>query len=177
MTDGCDMQTGLVYANGNLYGESESCGAYGEGTVFELSLSGQERILHDFAGGNDGREPYDGPLAYANGTLYGTARLGGAYDWGTVYSITPDGQYKTLHSFGSTGDGAEPASGVVYDNGQLYGVTRDPAVVFSVNASTGEEHVLYTASKALKGDVTIVGDTLYATTLSPNGQVIAIPLP
>ena len=43
-------------------------------------------VLHSFMGGQDGEDPQS-DLIYVNGTLYGTTFLGGAYNYGTVFSI------------------------------------------------------------------------------------------
>jgi uncharacterized repeat protein (TIGR03803 family) len=84
---------------GNLYGTTELGGAYGYGTVFELipGANGKwtEKLLHSFAGGDDGAYPYAGVVLDAAGNLYGTTSNGGdstcdfGYGCGTVYEITP----------------------------------------------------------------------------------------
>jgi uncharacterized repeat protein (TIGR03803 family) len=65
---------------GNLYGTTTSGGLYGFGTVFELSPSASgwtETVLHDFAWGSDGAEPYNGVILDDAGNLYGTTGRGG----------------------------------------------------------------------------------------------------
>jgi uncharacterized repeat protein (TIGR03803 family) len=64
-----------------------------------------------------------------DGVLYGTARTGGAHDFGTVFSLKLDGGVWTktvLHSFaGGQNDGQYPAAGVVFGpDGALYGTTQ-----------------------------------------------------
>ncbi len=70
----------------------------------------------------DGAVPYAG-LTDVLGTLYGTTGQGGAYDNGTVFSITPDGTESVLHSFGSGRDGSAPFAGLTGIRGTLYGTT------------------------------------------------------
>jgi len=65
-----------------LYGTTSEGGTYGEGTVFSLSASGAERVLHSFGNGYDGAEPMAG-LTAVKGRLYGTTYMGGAYGEGT----------------------------------------------------------------------------------------------
>jgi uncharacterized repeat protein (TIGR03803 family) len=82
----------VMDSSGNLYGTTESDGAYGFGSVFKLTPSENGWIytaLHDFSGGADGLYPVAGVTLDANGNLYGTALGGGAYGYGVVWEITP----------------------------------------------------------------------------------------
>jgi uncharacterized repeat protein (TIGR03803 family) len=72
---------------GNLYGTTW-VGGTGDGTVFELSKNGEERVLHSFSFG-DGAFPYAGLAEDSQGNLYGTAAGGGDNDQGVVFKITP----------------------------------------------------------------------------------------
>jgi uncharacterized repeat protein (TIGR03803 family) len=77
---------------GILYGTTANGGSYFEGAVFKLTPSNggwTYTSLHDFVCSTDGCEPYDGVIFDANGNIYGTAGAGGAYDYGTVWEITP----------------------------------------------------------------------------------------
>jgi len=86
--------------------------------------------LYSFSGGVDGYVP-DGTLVQAtDGNFYGVTGWGGAYchdtgelGCGTIFSITPQGQLTTLHSFDNT-DGASPSAGLVQAaDGSFYGTT------------------------------------------------------
>jgi len=84
---------GMVADNsGNLYGTTNSGGAHGAGTVFELSPNGDGtysyKVLHDFCPGatccpstddscHDGRQPVGSLILDVNGNLYGTTAQGG----------------------------------------------------------------------------------------------------
>jgi len=90
--DGADPTGGLVAFGGKLYGTTSAgggsgCGGRGCGTVFSLTASGQETVLHRFQSGSDGAVPFAG-LTLVDGTLYGTTFTGGA-GYGTVFSIRP----------------------------------------------------------------------------------------
>lgn len=77
---------------GNLYGAALHDGAYGAGSVFELTPSNGSWVytgLHDFYGGVDGANPYDGLVLDSAGNLYGTAASGGQTGYGVVFEITP----------------------------------------------------------------------------------------
>lgn len=81
-------------AAGNLYGTTRIGGAYGGGTVFELTpqVGGgwSEKVLHHFGNdGKDGLNPYSGLILDAAGNLYGTTSTGGTYGGGTVFEIKP----------------------------------------------------------------------------------------
>ncbi|HEY6763991.1 MAG TPA: choice-of-anchor tandem repeat GloVer-containing protein [Candidatus Sulfotelmatobacter sp.] len=136
--DGFIATAGLIFdAAGNLYGTTQfggtgSCtNGFGCGTVFELSPSASgewtETILHDFTGA-DGWEVHAGLTMDAAGKLYGTTVVGGAYNQGTVYQLSPaaGGHWTTnvLHHFTGGTDGGVPYGGVILDaNGNVYGMT------------------------------------------------------
>jgi uncharacterized repeat protein (TIGR03803 family) len=90
-TDGANPFAGLVRdRKGNLYGTTEAGGASGVGTVFKLSATGQETVLHTFTGATtDGANPFGGLVRDATGKLYGTTFVGGAFGHGAVYEINP----------------------------------------------------------------------------------------
>jgi len=117
---------------GNFYGTTfggggTGCGD-GCGTVFKLASDGTETILHSFAGGNDGTNPWSALIIDKAGNLYGTTLLGGTGcsegNCGIVFKVAPDGTENVLHSFARGKDGAEPEAGLISDNaGNLYGTT------------------------------------------------------
>jgi uncharacterized repeat protein (TIGR03803 family) len=143
--DGEFPQTGLVQAsNGNLYGTTILGGAYGSGTIFELTLSGALTMLYSACsqtGCPDGNYLYAGLIQARDGNLYGIMQVGGAHNSGTIFKITLSGTLTTLYSFCSQpacADGQYPAAGLVQaTNGNLYGTTADGGVhgdgtVFSI---------------------------------------------
>ena len=132
---------------GNLYGTTQSGGASNYGTVFKVSKSGKETVLHSFDG-EDGANPLGRLLLYED-KFYGTTSSGGAYRVGTVFEVDADGKETVLYSFGAQqGDGDTPEGGVTRDAaGNLYGVTYYGAAgawgtVYKLDA-TGKEFVLH----------------------------------
>ena len=143
--DGQNSYAGLVQAsNGNLYGTTILGGAYGSGTIFELSLSGALTTLYSAcsqSGCPDGNYLYAPLIQAKDGNLYGIMQIGGAHNSGTIFKITLSGTLTTLYSFCSQpacADGQYPAAGLVQAaNGNLYGTTADGGVhgdgtVFSI---------------------------------------------
>ena len=134
-TDGSYPQSPLIFdAAGNLYGTTTAGGAYGGGTVFELSPAAgggwTQTVLYSFyANASDGFSPLAGLVFDAAGNLFGTTIGGGLYEYGTVFELSPKaggGWTETiLHNFGDGTDGAYPAYGsLIFDAaGNLYGTT------------------------------------------------------
>jgi uncharacterized repeat protein (TIGR03803 family) len=127
-SDGAYPDSDLIAVNNLLYGTTSAGGRGYEGqtygTVFSLSPSGKERVLHSFGYHRDGADP-EGALLYFNGVLYGTTSEGGADDEGTVFRITRSGNERVLYSFGARPDGENPYAGLIDFNGKLYGTTSD----------------------------------------------------
>ncbi|MHB8216979.1 MAG: choice-of-anchor tandem repeat GloVer-containing protein [Candidatus Sulfotelmatobacter sp.] len=145
--DGQAPMGGLILdASGNLYGTTTTGGAYGKGTVFELSpKSGggwAEKTLHNFTfNGSDGYSPQASLVFDAAGNLYGTTQFGGAgqcMDYsgtyvvgcGTVFELSPksSGGWReaVVYSFQVNGtDGWYPMGDLVFDASRnLYGTTN-----------------------------------------------------
>jgi uncharacterized repeat protein (TIGR03803 family) len=73
--------------DGYFYGMTLYGGAYGQGTIFRMSLTGQFSTLLHFDGFN-GANPAAPLVQAADGSFYGTTMNGGAYGVGTVFRIT-----------------------------------------------------------------------------------------
>lgn len=126
LNDGAFPEGGLVRDSlGNFYGTTTQGGAYGVGTIFELTSAGEEIILHNFTGA-DGSGPYGSLVRSAKGNLFGTTGYGGSNrcvpGCGTIFELTPAGKFTSLRFTG--GDGEHPLAGLVRDSaGNLYGTT------------------------------------------------------
>ena len=137
--DGSSPSGPLIFdSSGNLYGSTVSgggtaCnGGAGCGTVFGLHPNGSggwtETVLYSFKGGSSDGSGGGGGLIFDHaGNLYGTTSLGGAYNQGTAFELSPDGKGEwtetILYSFGAyIGDAANPSGGLIFDkSGNLYG--------------------------------------------------------
>jgi uncharacterized repeat protein (TIGR03803 family) len=134
-TDGALPVAALIQGtNGNLYGTNSMNGQNGmgaEGSIFEIAPGGQLVYLHSFCSQTnctDGASP-SAPLVQATtGIFYGTTKLGGANNAGTVFQINSSGTTSTLYSFcadTNCTDGESPEAGLVQGpNGNYYGTTN-----------------------------------------------------
>lgn len=144
-TDGGFPDAGLIQgSDGNFYGTTfyggnTGCGGYGCGTIFKLTAAGQLTTLHVFCSQGhctDGALPSAGLVQGRDGNFYGTAEQGGApsslclsnaFGCGTVFRITPSGEFTTLHIFCSTTnctDGDAPVAPLIQAaDGNFYGTT------------------------------------------------------
>ena len=147
--DGADPEGGLTLgSDGNFYGTTVSGGANANGTIFQMTPAGVLNTLYSFSA-TDGSavNPYNpetsyyynvdgdypsGPLVEgSDGNFYGTAQVGGANGTGTIFRVTPTGEYTVLHTFNanlltgaSNTDGGEPMGSLVQGaDGNFYGTT------------------------------------------------------
>ena len=118
--------------DGNFYGTTAVGGAYQEGTIFQLTPSGNLTSLYSFCAQvihncSDGSMPQGAPLVQgADGSFYGTTGTGGngTTNTGTMFKITTSGQLTTLYNFaGSPTAGAIPLGLIKSSDGNFYGVT------------------------------------------------------
>ena len=91
-SDGATPTSGLINVNGVLYGTTSNGGGFGCtsgcGTLFNVTTTGIESVLYTFIDDRDGLHP-DASLLNVNGTLYGTASVGGNHGCcGTVFAFT-----------------------------------------------------------------------------------------
>jgi uncharacterized repeat protein (TIGR03803 family) len=144
--DGANPHAGLIMdQSGALYGVTgfggSTSGTYiGHGTVFKLTplnaarTAWTETVLYRFAGGTDGKNPWDALTHDAAGNLYGTTLYGGdgpCYDGcGTVFKLSPGATPEapwtktTLLRFnGQNGGGAPQGKLLLGSSGALYGTT------------------------------------------------------
>ena len=123
--------------------------------------------LYSFAGGNDGATPWGRVALAQDGTLYGTTAYGGQHGAGTVFHLTPPptalAHYwseTVIHHFTGT-DGEMPLGDLAFDaSGNIFGTTFDggdsgSGVVYELTPSAGgwTESVLYAAQDNGDGEL------------------------
>ena len=122
--DGQRPEDGLLATKSKFFGTAAFGGADGYGTFYKVGPDGSEKVLYSFTGGSDGQYPVGALIASASGKLYGTTYSGGAYGFGTVFSMTKDGTKTTLYDFAGGKDGANTYATLFEDKtGSLYGAT------------------------------------------------------
>lgn len=125
----------LLGSDGNLYGTSNEggIGSLDDGSVFEVTPSGTERVIYTFLGGADGAGVEAGLTAGSGGVLYGATDYGGGASacnggCGTVYELVPNGSNyseRILYAFQGGSDGATPIASVLVDgSGNIWGASH-----------------------------------------------------
>jgi uncharacterized repeat protein (TIGR03803 family) len=187
-TDGANPYSRVLRAGTTIFGTTINGGAFGYGTVFKLTATGKETILHNFNSAFptlDGSYPYAGLTLY-KGILYGTTTLGGVGNLGTVFAITKTGGYTLLYSFkGGSNDGQGPNAGVAFDkSGNLFGTTysggiNNAGVVFEISGGveTAIHHFGRNSGDGINpfASLIFVKGNFYGTTLqggSANGGTV-----
>jgi uncharacterized repeat protein (TIGR03803 family) len=134
--DGEGPAAGVIFDSaGNLYGTTRGGGAHGnyqDGVVFELSPTASgpwnEKVIHQFTGGDDGASPYAGVTFDSAGNLYGATIQGGSdncyFGCGAVFKLVrgSNGVWHeaTIHDFGGYSS-SNPKAGLVFNGSVLYG--------------------------------------------------------
>lgn len=171
--DGANPAGPLILGNdGALYGVTSFGGPDSRGTVFRVTAGGKLTTLHSF-NGQDGNVPTGALCQGTDGTLYGATNSGGSNDLsGTLFKMTPTGDFTTLYNF-KWGEANGPATSLVQgSDGSLYGaLARDstllagfggPLFRFSPGGSlTAINHSDAGFSALLRTD----GDQFYGTAL------------
>ena len=129
--------------DGNLYGVTFS------GNVYSIALAnGSFTPL----GQGEPNGVYAPLYLASDGNFYGTSSVGGTYNMGTVFRVTPpNGTIQVIYNFTGGTDGYDPVSPVVqFSNGYLYGTTLhtsagNPGVIYRLTLS-GKIKLVYTFS-------------------------------
>ena len=174
---------GLTLCDGTLYGTAYQGGISNAGSIFSVTTNGNFTLLRLFEPGTDGANPL-GVLVLSDGTLYGTARNGGSNGiWGTVYSISTNGEnFTVLHTFsGGTNDAHEPQGGVILCGNMLYGTTiyggtYGHGTVFAISTNGSSYSILHSFNPATgegvdaRTGIVMAGNTVYGITLLYKGS-------
>jgi uncharacterized repeat protein (TIGR03803 family) len=168
----------IVDSAGNLYGTTETGGANGVGTVYEVSPSGtkwKERVLHSFGGPGDLSYPSSGLTMDASGNLYGCALFGGTLGHGGVFEMKlSGGRWQETIIYNSSRDAGGGGTLVLDSAGNLYGTgsggRHKQGVVFKLTPSSSgnwTKTVLYSFRNGSGNGVTFdSAGNLYGTTIA-----------
>jgi uncharacterized repeat protein (TIGR03803 family) len=123
-TDGAGVPSRILEGtDGFFYGSSDQAGGDGFGTAFKLTAAGGFTLLHTFTGSaTDGNSPSGGLTEGSDGNLYGATTIGGAYNNGAFYELTPGGDFSLLYSIPTGSAGNHPYSPLSNgSDGNFYG--------------------------------------------------------
>ncbi|WP_162560238.1 choice-of-anchor tandem repeat GloVer-containing protein [Methylotetracoccus oryzae] len=115
--------------DGNLYGTTTEGGTAGRGVAFKLTLKGAITVLYNFDGTStasraNGYTPYAGLVQGSDGNFYGTTYSGGIRNSGTLFRITPAGDFAIQASFNGTNGAHSQGTPLLHTNGRIYGLSQ-----------------------------------------------------
>jgi len=119
---GADLQAVMQGPDGNLYGAAEGGGAYNNGVIFKLTPEGTLTTLYSFCPQPDCADgQYPGtPVLGPDGAFYGTTGYYGAFNAGTFFRLTLEGELTTLYNFPNGSYNRGITLGI---DGNFYGTT------------------------------------------------------
>jgi uncharacterized repeat protein (TIGR03803 family) len=138
--------------DGAFYGMTQTGGFSGAGVIFRASADGNLSMLHAFNYSPDGAAPRGSLLLGHDGNFYGLTPLGGEYNRGTLFRVSPEGDFAALFSFTLHEHGGTPFGDLIQDaEGNLYGMANsggrlDGGTIFKCTLA-GEVTVLRHLSK------------------------------
>lgn len=189
--------TALIQArDGTFYGTTSRGGCGETGVVFKMTAGGAMTILGDFGtflftcpSALFGASP-SGLLQASNGNIYVTTIGDGSDDWGTIYSMTPDGTFSHLEGFLPSESFFGPvdprlsfdiASGAIYGT-TTYGGSQGLGTIFRMTGGAGTTTILDFSFDPLEGYPSgplIEGwdGNYYGTTSGSDGAVYRLIFP
>jgi len=123
--DGAYPTGGVIYDGSDaLYGITTYVGSNGCGTIFKWSISkNQYAKIHDLDCDAEGQSPLGSLSLDASHQLWGTASHGGYYNYGTIFSFTPDGQINFVYLLQDTDLGSTPVGNALSINNRIITTT------------------------------------------------------
>ncbi|MGN6619290.1 MAG: choice-of-anchor tandem repeat GloVer-containing protein [Ilyomonas sp.] len=146
--------------DGNLYGTTGNGGANGAGTIFKMTKAGKLTVLKQLNPAIDGRSPKGSLLQAADGNFYGTTSAGGKNNAGTIFKITPGGNFSVLRHLDLVADGGAPFGSLIIApvnkliaNAQSITVAEDSKKTITLTGSGGSALKYNIAAKPKHGKV------------------------
>ena len=132
--------------DGNLYGTCSDGGVNSSGTIFQCSTGGSFKIVSALSSSSNGKMPKGTLLQGTDGTLYGTASLGGTYNAGTIFKVAAKqgAAITVLHQMNMDKDGGNAYGGLIFApvnnlvaNTQSISVNEDASIKITLTGSGG----------------------------------------
>lgn len=173
--DAIGSRSELRARNGILYGTSSLGGSKDFGSLFEVSPTGQERVLNSFDGSN-GRLPSSGLIAL-NDHFWGLTEIGGSSSCaarvgcGVIFYRSSSSALHVAYRFNGN-EGNKPSGDLIALGSALYGTTLEGGgyygTVFSLNSS-GTLNILHrfhsgTDGETPNGGLVELNGSLWGTT-------------
>jgi len=179
-SDGSNPIAPLMQASdGNFYGTTEAGGENGAGVIYRITLVRVLTVLHNFNGNTDGALPYAGLVEATDGNFYGaTVTGGGPFAVGTLFSLSPQGEFSVLYDFDVTTGGQPVVTPLQHTNGLLYGTAQNGlyggGVFYSLDVGLGPFVSLLSTSGKVGKTIQVLGQGFIGTTdVSFNGTPAA----
>ena len=168
--DGSSPYDLIETTNGDFYGTTSfGGGASNQGIVFKTNVRGSLTPVYDFCPSfpcTDGDQPSAAMVQASNGNLYGTTFSGGANNAGTIFEITPTGQFVTIYNFcaqSNCADGGYTESALIQaSDGNLYGTTGGGGKSTKCNGGCGTIFKI-----SLSGKLTVLHSFTQFTSAGP----------
>ena len=175
--EGAEVDAGVVQGSDGAFYGTTRLGGNGAGTVFQVTSSGGYTTLYSFPalGTTAGADPVAALVQGSDGSLYGTTETNGMNGAGTVFKITPAGDFTNLYSF-SGSDQFLMGALIQASDGNFYGTstgggTDGGGAVFEITPAgtvttiysfTGDADGGYPAAALVQGS----DGNFYGTTLT-----------
>lgn len=175
--EGSEVDAGVVQGSDGAFYGTTRLGGNGAGAVFQVTPSGAYTTLYSFPalGTTAGADPVAALVQGSDGSFYGTTETTGMNGAGTVFKITPAGDFTNLYSF-SGSDQFLMGALIQASDGNFYGTTTGggtdgggaifeitPAgTVATIYSFTGDADGGYPAAALVQGN----DGNFYGTTLT-----------
>jgi uncharacterized repeat protein (TIGR03803 family) len=174
----------LTAYKGKLYGTTAGGGSANQGTVFEMTPSGAFHAIYNFGTvANDGNGPNGSLIVARPNTFYGTTSAGGAYNDGTVFTVTTSGAERIANNFTTSSNAyGNPQSGLVILDGYLFGTltaggSRGAGALFGYDISNPSSVPSYAPFGSMQTSASvpaILDKHLYLTATEPTSKGFGI---
>ena len=171
--DGNSPSSGLTESEGYLWGVTDVGGEHNLGVVYKLDPDNPTdlTVVHEFSG-SDGQYPY-GTMTEYEGKLYGTTRLGGDFNSGTLFSIDLVTGQMTIEYHFMAEESADANGRMTVYRGRLWGSSHRGGLhgagsIFAFDTESGNLEVIHEFSAvdgaAPSGGLVELNGNLYGTT-------------